>query len=420
MRHTFAICLIVAGCLGKPAVAAEPGEVRRTTPDVVLGQADFTTSAPNFGATRPGEASASGLHHPNGIGIGLYGGHPCYVAVADTENSRVLIWKTLTSYVTMKLESGQRAAHVLGQPDFQSTAPNAGGRKTTRLDHPYDVFGMDGEFLVADTGNHRIIGIKTVFSESAQLEPNFRFTLLYGQVDSTSKKPIKAYAIDEETLFRPKSVIAQYISDFYNHRVLYIPVLRDPRSSSRTPRLILGQLDLLSSREWNRDGVSALSLAFPRGMGVGSGGNLFVADFDNHRVLVFRKGERTAHCVIGQGGDFSTRIGNKGGLSAKSLFFPADVAIDPNGNLYVADMGNHRVLKFNNPLKEDDVADMVFGQKGDFTTRDENKGGLGAGTLSYPSGVVCDKHGHLYISDTHNNRVLVFYADGQSQEGGNK
>src|SRR5207302_7907562 len=54
------------------------------------------------------------------------------------------------------------------------------------------------------------------------------------------------------------------------------------------------------------------------------------------------------HCelVYGQGGSFTTGIQNKGGVSARSLYFPNKIVVDRSGdgNLYVADMFNSRIL----------------------------------------------------------------------------
>jgi hypothetical protein len=61
-------------------------------------------------------------------------------------------------------------------------------------------------------------------------------------------------------------------------------------------------------------------------------------------VLFYPAGSTTATRVYGQGGDFTTNTINKGGISADSLSFPRGLALDSGGNLYVGDAGNHRVL----------------------------------------------------------------------------
>lgn len=161
------------------------------------------------------------------------------------------------------------------------------------------------------------------------------------------------------------------------------------------------------------------------GLAVDSRGNLWMADFSNHRVLEFDRPFETdgiADRVLGQGGSFTSRTCNLGGLSARSLCFPGAVALDAQDRLYVADLANHRVLLFEHPLT-DDAASKVFGQPG-FTQGDCNQGHSGrpgADTLclgeieseSNPhfvgaSGLAVDSQGNLYVADTLNSRVLIY------------
>jgi DNA-binding beta-propeller fold protein YncE len=126
--------------------------------------------------------------------------------------------------------------------------------------------------------------------------------------------------------------------------------------------------------------------------------------------------------VLGQGGSFTSRVCNLGGLSAHSLCFPGALAFDRQDHLYVADLANHRVLLFEHPLA-DDAASKVFGQPG-FTQGSCNRGRLfqpGAATLclgefeseSNPhfvgaSSLAVDPQGNLYVADTLNGRVLIY------------
>lgn len=108
------------------------------------------------------------------------------------------------------------------------------------------------------------------------------------------------------------------------------------------------------------------------GLAVDPGGNLYVADSSNNRVLEFERPFETdavADRVIGQGRSFTSSDCNKGGLSAASLCLPGALAVDRRGNLYVADLANARVLFYQNPRRSDAVADRLFGQS-DFTRRD--------------------------------------------------
>lgn len=91
------------------------------------------------------------------------------------------------------------------------------------------------------------------------------------------------------------------------------------------------------------------------------------------------------------------------------------MATDKDGNFYVVDLCNNRVLKFIDPFATDSIADDVWGQP-DFTTRsrglsstklrtDWDYGGL-SGTFS--AGVDVEDDGSLWVADSGNNRVLRF------------
>jgi hypothetical protein len=102
----------------------------------------------------------------------------------------------------------------------------------------------------------------------------------------------------------------------------------------------------------------------------------------------------------------------------------AGLFVDTHGNLWVPDVRNHRVLKFNSPFTTDTVADEVWGQadfSGNLCNRVTNFFGPGgpapkpsqptASTLclgDFTSGVTLDAAGNLWVADAGNNRVLRF------------
>ena len=67
---------------------------------------------------------------------------------------------------------------------------------------------------------------------------------------------------------------------------------------------------------------------------VGPEGNIFVADFYNHRIQKFTPT-----------GKFLVSIGSEGEEPGK-LKYPTDVAVDKEGIVYVVDFGNNRIQKF--------------------------------------------------------------------------
>lgn len=77
------------------------------------------------------------------------------------------------------------------------------------------------------------------------------------------------------------------------------------------------------------------------------------------------------------------------------------VAIDPAGNVYIADPGNNRVQKFD----RNGTSLSFLGAPGEL-------GGFGIGQFPRPSGIAVDAGNNLYVADTGNNRVQVFNPDG--------
>ncbi len=118
--------------------------------DVVLGHSGFTTGAPNDGAPLP---SAGRLHDPEGVhsdGTAL--------AVADSLNNRVLIWRTFPS------NNGQDADVVLGHADFATSATNDGNNDgapdvpTAQVfNYPLRVLLTPDSLFVSDHVHHRVL-----------------------------------------------------------------------------------------------------------------------------------------------------------------------------------------------------------------------------------------------------------------------
>ncbi len=145
-----------------------------------------------------------------------------------------------------------------------------------------------------------------------------------------------------------------------------------------------------------------------------------------------------ADLVIGQSDFFSagcnqnrTDAAGNPLAAANTLCLPQGVAVDPSGNLYIADSNNFRVLGYAAPFSSGksagQSADLVLGQHGSFASRVTNNGGVSAGSMSAPAGVAVDQLARLYVTDPLNNRVLEYNhpsaaatnADAVFGQGGN-
>jgi hypothetical protein len=169
------------------------------------------------------------------------------------------------------------------------------------------------------------------------------------------------------------------------------------------------------------DQISPLEGGSFANMALDSGGNLYVPDFDNHRVLIYRspfEEDTVADDVWGQvdfAGNTCNRGRGVGAPSADSLClrspsnegFVGGVGLDRDGNLWVTDNQNNRVLRF--PLdsatgRPAHAANLVLGQP-DFTSW---LPGAGLDRMHAPAAVRVDESGVVYVADSLNGRILVF------------
>jgi len=139
-----------------------------------------------------------------------------------------------------------------------------------------------------------------------------------------------------------------------------------------------------------RDGPGTTAqFNFPTGIAIDTQGNLFVADGSNYRI---RKITPDGIVSTIAGGD---KEGSMDGGAGTALFeYPNDIAIDGAGNLFVLDMS--RVRK----ISADGIVSTIAG------SADGYADGEGALAKFYtPDGIGIDQQGNIYVADTNNNRI---------------
>jgi uncharacterized protein (TIGR03437 family) len=143
------------------------------------------------------------------------------------------------------------------------------------------------------------------------------------------------------------------------------------------------------------DGGPATSAAlnFPTGVAFDAAGNLYIADYSNNRVREVSNGTITTVAGNGMAGE----SGDGGPAVAAASYNPGFVAVDPSGNIFIAEVGGNRIRKVSGGTIST-FAGGAYGYSGD-------GGAAKAALLAHPSALVVDSGGNLYVADTYNNRI---------------
>src|SRR6267143_711547 len=144
--------------------------------------------------------------------------------------------------------------------------------------------------------------------------------------------------------------------------------------------------------------ATSASLNFPSGVALDASGNLYIADQYNHRIRKVAAATGIITTVAGNGSP--TFAGDGGAATSASLWSPTGVALDASGNLYIADYNNHRIRKV---AAATGIITTVAGNGGASFAGDG--GAATSASLNYPFGVALDASGNLYIADQSNYRI---------------
>jgi uncharacterized protein (TIGR03437 family) len=359
------------------------------------------------------------------------------VGVVDAFYCRIMLFPAVDSWPSPATRTGPSpvAAAVFPQSntDITSVLPvhytNAGNAEASASSLSAPSFAMVGptnELFIADSANHRVLVLpapSTGFSAATRVfgQDQFNFmspNLLEGrEFQFTTQDSNGALHVDggiaiDQTSNPPHL----YVADTYNNRILGFFDARLIKPGAKAD-IVIGQPDFNRSVcNYNPNSAAtsvtptASSLCQPVGLALDSGGNLWVADRVNHRVLRFptpfaqRSGLQPADIVLGQGPQ-NNFTGNA--LSPQSFGAPYGIAINNDSDLIVSDTGFNRVLIYQNQ-GGNWVRTKVLGQPDPNSCQANCPPGGTLSQLRGPEHVAFDSSGIIYVSDFGNSRVLIY------------
>ncbi|HEY7374397.1 MAG TPA: hypothetical protein VIF57_19695 [Polyangia bacterium] len=321
---------------------------------------------------------------------------PMDLAFAPDGRAYVLDWQ---NHRVRRVNLDDTFETVMGTDDV-GDGPNTGDERTApgvagtdcNLNHPTDVtFDQNGVVIVAAWHNHKVrrldpaTGMEDVVSGAG---PGF-----------TGDGMAALGAL----LNQPKSVVidktgAIYLADTKNFRVRRIGTdgVIDTVVGSATGGFagdggppLAAQLQFQMASDNPEPGG---------GLALDDQGRLYIVDTENQRI---RRVDFAANLIETVAGNGTPGFSGDGGPATEaSLSWPRDVALGPDGRLYIADTDNHRVRAV------DLTTGVIDTVAGDGMARFGGDGGPPrAASLWRPWGITFDAAGNLYVADTFNNRI---------------
>ncbi|CAF3521526.1 unnamed protein product [Rotaria socialis] len=274
-----------------------------------------------------------------------------------------------------------------------------------QLNWPYDLFVDDDQTaVIADYGNHRIMQWKKGDTTNGQVVVGGKGTgnglhqlnfptdvLLDKETDSllifdwgnrrVLRWPRRSGTTQGEILI---DKIACWGLAMNEQRYLYVSDIQ--KHEVRRYQFGENNYTLVAGGHGKGDGLNQLN--WPRYLFVDRDHSVYVSDRDNHRVMKWVEGAKEGIVVAG---------GQHAGYALTQLYHPEGIFVDTLGTVYVADSWNHRVMRWTQGDKKQGT--VIAGGNGQ---------GEGANQFHYPVGFSFDRQGNLYVADLYNHRVQRF------------
>ncbi|CAF0947181.1 unnamed protein product [Rotaria sordida] len=351
-------------------------------------------------------STAEKLNYPWGIYVDNSGG----MYIVDRSNHRVQYWSYRASFGTTVAGSTSDPgpwSYQFNNPtsitldiygyiyvmDFtneriQKWLPNAPFGVTVAAANMYNPYGMTmdshGNLIVADTSYHRVLSFSVMCAAPTTTTPSPATqsivplcpTAIWNQTSSTIAGSISASGSTSTLLNTPYDV------DFDAYGNMYIV----DYNNHRIQRYPFGRFSAATVAGYSPGGGSSRSELYnPTSISVSANGTMFIMDTSNYRVLRWQVGDTLGYIIAGGNGNGAayTQIGASYGIFADNEY-----------NIYISENSNHRVTKWFNGNTT--VGTLVAGGNGLGNTAEK---------LNSPWGLYISVNGSIYVVDRGNHRV---------------
>jgi DNA-binding beta-propeller fold protein YncE len=293
--------------------------------------------------------------------------------------------------VTAGLASGAAGASATTSPELQTqtyTATGPGGS----LHYPVGVSAFDGTVYVSNSGANVVAALA-----------NGGTTSVAGSLSAYGEHGDGGQAVSA-SLYHPGGIAEDAKGD------IFIADSGDNVVREVTPAGVISRIAGTGIAGQGFAGPSGFpaalsSLDHPQNVAVNAQGDVFIADTYNTRVVkVTPQGQ-----VVAVAGDGVAGYSGDGRLAAfAELNSPTGLAVDAQGNLYIADSANNVIRRVDartgtiTTVAGDYAADQANGGLGGFSG---DGGPATSAQLDDPQGVAVDGAGDLFIADTFNNAI---------------
>lgn len=319
-----------------------------------------------------GHGTLATLRYPAGVAVDVQGN----VYIADSENHRIRRVSIQNGVITTFAGTGTRGY-----------SGDGGAATAASLNEPSGV-GMDnqGNVWIADSGNSRVRRVSISDGSIATIAGG-------GTGGVNDGGPANGARLQYPRAIATDALNRLYIADESGHR------LRKVAGLTATSIITTLAGNGTFTADGGGDGLLATEAWFaaPTRMARDAAGNIYIADATDHRVRRIAAGTGVVSTFAGTGDPGAT--GDNSAATGAKLNAPSGLAFDTAGNLYISDTGNHKIRKVAAGTGIiTTYAGSTFGYAGD-------GGPATLAKLYSPRGVAVDPEGNLYIADASNHRV---------------